>query len=150
MLSLLTSFLFCIRGFFPMHSNFQVPSPIKDARISSPFGLRQDPFTSTMKFHSGVDFSAEIGEPIQAVAKGHVIYSGEHGGFGNLVVIRHSDNLTTHYAHLWAPDVFVGQHIQSGETLGFVGESGKATGPHLHFEVRWNGTPIDPRWLIGR
>lgn len=142
------SFLFCIQASLSMYLGCQGIYPLQHAKVSSSFGMRLDPFLHTKKFHSGIDFIGEPGSKVRSSAKGQVIFSGTYAGYGNLVVVRHTDNLTTHYAHLWGARVHVGQIVQSGETLGFLGETGRVTGPHLHFEVRWNGIPINPLWIL--
>ena len=149
MFLLLVSFFFCISSIFPVDVACKIALPVKKAKISSPFGIRQDPLLHTRKFHSGIDYSAKIGSFVKSVAKGQVVYSGKYAGFGNLVVVRHSDNLTTHYAHLWGMRVRVGDILQERETLGFLGETGRTIGPHLHFEARLNGIPINPLYLGG-
>ena len=126
----------------------KITLPIKKAKITSSFGLRQDPLVNTNKFHSGVDLAAHVGSSVRSLAKGQVIYSGDYAGFGKLVVIRHSDNLTSHYAHLWGIRVHVGEIVNSGETIGFLGETGRTTGAHLHFEIRWKGRAINPSWIL--
>lgn len=148
MFSFFVPFLFCMQALLPMHLDCQGIYPLQHAKISSQFGVRFDPFLRIKKFHSGIDFISEPGSKVRSSAKGQVIFSDVYAGYGNLVVVRHTDNLTTHYAHLWGIRVHVGQMVQSGETLGFLGETGRATGPHLHFEVRWNGIPINPLWIL--
>lgn len=99
--------------------------------------------------HTGLDFAAPTGTPIHAVTAGKIIWTGWGGPYGNLTKIQHSDNLQTWYAHQSAIDVRVGETVTTGQTIGRVGATGNTTGPHVHLEVRTNGTPIDPdRWLI--
>jgi murein DD-endopeptidase MepM/ murein hydrolase activator NlpD len=112
--------------------------------ITSPFGMRTDPVTGRYQLHSGIDIGAGYGVPIQAAADGIVIYAGWYGGYGNAIIIDHSSGLSTLYAHCSAMYVSDRQWIQRGQVIGAVGATGWATGPHLHFEIRVNGVPIDP------
>jgi murein DD-endopeptidase MepM/ murein hydrolase activator NlpD len=109
-----------------------------DAPITSPFGWRWG------RMHTGVDLGAPYGTPIKAAAAGTVIYAGWLGGYGNLTVIDHGGGLATAYAHQSSIAVAVGQQVAQGEIIGNVGSTGHSTGPHLHFEVRVNGQPVDP------
>jgi len=112
--------------------------------ITSPFGMRTDPVTGRYQLHSGIDIGAGYGVPIQASADGIVIYAGWYGGYGNAIIIDHSSGLSTLYAHCSAMYVSDHQWIQRGQVIGAVGATGWATGPHLHFEIRVNGVPVDP------
>jgi murein DD-endopeptidase MepM/ murein hydrolase activator NlpD len=96
------------------------------------------------RMHEGIDIAAGLGTPIRAAAAGTVIHAGWLGGYGNLVVLDHGDGLATAYAHASAILVSVGHTVAQGETLSLVGSTGNSTGPHLHFEVRVNGTAVDP------
>ena len=101
-----------------------------------------------MHFHTGIDFAAPLGTPVRSVAEGRVEFAGTQKGYGNVVYIEHGNGRrTTVYAHLSRIDVREGQSVMRGETIGAVGNSGTATGAHLHFEVRENGRPIDPSLL---
>jgi murein DD-endopeptidase MepM/ murein hydrolase activator NlpD len=106
--------------------------------VVSGFGMRWG------RMHEGIDIAASSGTPIHAAAAGTVIHAGWLGGYGNLVVVDHGDGLSTAYAHASAILVGVGQHVSQGETLSLVGSTGNSTGPHLHFEVRVNGSAVDP------
>ena len=106
--------------------------------ITSPFGMRWG------KLHPGIDIGAPMGTPIKAAASGRVILAAYSGGYGNLVVIDHGNGLATAYAHQSRIAVSVGQQVGQGQVIGYVGSTGYSTGPHLHFEVRVNGTPVDP------
>jgi murein DD-endopeptidase MepM/ murein hydrolase activator NlpD len=112
--------------------------------ITSPFGMRTDPVTGRYQLHSGIDIGAGYGVPIQASADGIVIYAGWYGGYGNAIILEHSSGLSTLYAHCSAMYVNEHQWIQRGQVIGAVGSTGWATGPHLHFEIRVNGVPVDP------
>jgi murein DD-endopeptidase MepM/ murein hydrolase activator NlpD len=106
--------------------------------VVSGFGMRWG------RMHEGIDIAVSSGTPIHAAAAGTVIHAGWLGGYGNLVVVDHGDGLSTAYAHASAILVGVGQHVSQGETLSLVGSTGNSTGPHLHFEVRVNGSAVDP------
>jgi murein DD-endopeptidase MepM/ murein hydrolase activator NlpD len=94
--------------------------------------------------HEGIDIAASSGTPILAAASGTVIHAGWLGGYGNLVVVDHGDGLATAYAHASSILVGVGQRVSQGQTVSLVGSTGNSSGPHLHFEVRVNGTAVDP------
>jgi murein DD-endopeptidase MepM/ murein hydrolase activator NlpD len=119
-------------------------------RITSPFGLRQDPFDGHLTRHEGVDLAGDEGAEIHAAGGGVVKRSGDLGGYGNAVEIDHGNGLTTLYAH--ASDLLVrdGDRVTPGQAIARVGHSGRATGPHLHFEVRLGGRPVDPRSMLPR
>jgi murein DD-endopeptidase MepM/ murein hydrolase activator NlpD len=118
--------------------------PVEGGWYSSNFGYRIDPFTGLRAFHEGMDFMAAIGAPVHAAAGGVVVASEMHPQYGNMVDIDHGNGLTTRYAHMSKRLVKVGDVVLSGGKIGEVGETGRATGPHLHFEVRQNGTPLNP------
>lgn len=114
-------------------------------RISSGFGYRMDPVLKVIKGHLGLDFSAPIGTPIYATADGRVKDAGYNtGGFGNRVVIAHGGGYETIYGHMVRIKSRVGDMVKRGEVIGYVGNSGKSTGPHCHYEVHKNGLPLDP------
>jgi murein DD-endopeptidase MepM/ murein hydrolase activator NlpD len=122
--------------------------PVEGA-ISSPFGMRSDPFTGEPRFHAGVDVVAPRGTEIRAVADGEVVFSGwRPGGSGRIVEVRHADGLVTSYAHAERTLVRAGQHVVAGEALATVGSSGRASGPHLHFAAVRDGQAIDPSGLL--
>src|SRR5579872_4656913 len=112
--------------------------------ITSPFGMRTDPVTGRYQLHSGIDIGADYGVPIQAAADGVVLYAGWYGGYGNAIILDNTSGLSTLYAHCSAMYVSVNQQVQRGQVIGAVGATGYATGPHLHFEIRVNGVPVDP------
>lgn len=122
-------------------------SPMAFSRMSSGFKMRFHPILQTWRAHLGVDYAAPTGTPVRAVGGGVVDFAGRQGGFGNVVFIKHRNNHTTVYAHLSRINVRKGQNIEQGETLGAVGATGWATGPHLHFEFRVNGVHQDPLTL---
>ncbi len=121
-------------------------SPLEFSRVSSTFGARFHPIFKNWRQHTGVDFAAPQGTRIWAVADGMVDYAGVKGGYGNVVEIRHSGAVTTLYAHLngFAPNVRKGSRVRQGEVIGFVGKTGFATGPHLHYEFKIAGQHQDP------
>lgn len=121
-----------------------------ESRVTSAFGLRRDPFHGQTKFHTGVDLRAAYGQQVPAVSGGHVAFAGEQGGYGLTVVVDHGGGLQTRYAHLSAIDVTAGEDLAAGQVLGRVGQSGRATAPHLHFEVSQGGHPIDPEQAAER
>jgi murein DD-endopeptidase MepM/ murein hydrolase activator NlpD len=113
--------------------------------ISSGFGYRSDPITGAGAFHPGLDFRGPIGTPIHAAAKGVVSFVGERSGYGNVVEVSHSNGLLTRYAHMSVQKAHVGQAVQAGDVIGLIGNTGRSTGPHLHFEVRINDRAVNPR-----
>lgn len=118
--------------------------PVKSHYITSPFGWRFHPILHRTLFHTGVDIAADTGEPIHVAADGVVIYAGWYGGYGNAVVVDHGGGLSTLYAHCSVIYVKKGESVAQGEVIAGVGMTGYATGPHLHFEVRVDGKPINP------
>ncbi|HEX7998434.1 MAG TPA: M23 family metallopeptidase [Pyrinomonadaceae bacterium] len=117
--------------------------------LESGFGGRRNPFGgSSLEFHSGQDIEAPSGTPINAAASGTVTYAGWMNGYGNLVIVDHGGGLTTRYGHQSRIEVKVGQSITRGQLLGLVGSTGRSTGPHLHYEVRINDRPVDPRQYL--
>ena len=119
-------------------------SPMEFSRITSGFAMRLHPILNSWKQHKGVDYGAPSGTPVRAVGDGVVDFAGRQNGYGNVVEIRHANQRSTVYAHLSRIDVARGQHIDQGQRVGLVGSTGWATGPHLHFEVKLNGTQQDP------
>lgn len=112
--------------------------------ISSPFGNRTDPITGEKGFHSGVDLQARRGEMVKATAEGTVIQATYNGDYGNIVEIRHGNGFTTSFAHLQSFNVKIGDKIKRGQVIGLVGNTGRSTGAHLHYELCLNGKPINP------
>jgi murein DD-endopeptidase MepM/ murein hydrolase activator NlpD len=118
-------------------------------RIGSLFGYRTDPFYKVTKFHEGIDFTAAIGTPIYATGDGIVSEAGyNNGGFGNKITISHGYSYETVYAHLSKIKVKAGQRVKRGEVIGFMGNTGKSTAPHLHYEVHKAGVPINPIYFF--
>jgi murein DD-endopeptidase MepM/ murein hydrolase activator NlpD len=117
------------------------PRPV----VTSPFGWRRDPLTGETRFHRGVDLLASYGQQVATPAAGRVVFSGPQGGYGTTVLIEHVDGTRTRYAHLSATAVREGESVQSGQTVGQVGSTGRATGPHLHVErLDRQGRVMDP------
>lgn len=112
--------------------------------VGSNFGYRRDPFTRRAKFHSGVDLKARWGDAVGASQAGIVQFAGWHHGYGNMVIVDHGGGVTTQYAHLSSFDVEPGAHVERGTIIGRAGSTGRATSPHLHYEVRIDGTATDP------
>jgi murein DD-endopeptidase MepM/ murein hydrolase activator NlpD len=115
-----------------------------NGRLMDGFGHRMDPFSGEGAMHTGVDISAEAGTPVHATADGIVMRAFWNGAYGRCVIIDHGNNYQTWYAHLSRIEVIEGQEIRQGETLGAVGASGRATGAHLHYEVRVGSAPVNP------
>ncbi len=112
--------------------------------ITGTFGERMDPFSGEGAFHTGVDISSQYGDAVRVSADGVVIEADDRAGYGRLVVVDHGFGVTTYYAHLSSFNVLVGQQVRRGDTIGNVGVSGRSTGPHVHYEVRINGAPVNP------
>jgi len=115
-----------------------------EGQITASFGERIDPFNGEGAFHSGVDISAVVGSPVIAPADGSVTFADFLGGYGRAIMVDHGHGITTRYGHLSSFAVTAGQFIHRGDTIGYVGSSGRSTGPHLHYEVRINDTPVNP------
>ena len=113
-------------------------------RLTAGFGDRMDPFNGEGTFHSGVDISTGFGEEVRAAADGIVVAADRNAGYGRVVVVDHGAGITTWYAHLSAYRVAAGQAVQRGDIIGYVGSSGRSTGPHLHYEVRLYDAPVNP------
>ncbi|WP_327752467.1 M23 family metallopeptidase [Sphingobium sp. SJ10-10] len=127
-----------------------IPSgkPTATPMLSSSYGYRSDPFNGHAAFHAGLDFPGSMSQPILAAASGKVSFVGQRSGYGNVVEVTHGNGLMTRYAHLSAFDARVGQPVTRGEKIARMGSTGRSTGPHLHFEVRVNGNPINPRRFL--
>ncbi len=118
--------------------------------IASPFGTRLDPFDSTAEVHLGLDIVASVGSPVKSSAAGIVRVAQREGDYGNLIVIDHGNGLTTRYGHLRGFAVHSGQLVTKSQVIGWVGMTGRTTGPHLHYEVRLNDRPTNPRAYLPR
>lgn len=130
--------------FAPVHDlSPLVASPVPGVE-SSGFGWRRDPFNRRSKFHKGTDFRADRGTPVYAAGAGVVAFAGRQRGYGNVIYVEHGGGLVTRYAHLARIEVEPGALLVAGHRVGQVGSTGRATGPHLHFEVRLDGRAVDP------
>ncbi len=121
--------------------------PVKGT-VSSSYGLRIHPVSGESRFHHGVDIAAVEGTPITPMRAGKVIFSGEQYGYGNIVEIDHGDGFISKYAHNKVNHVIAGESVEENTVIAEVGASGNSTGPHLHFEVRYNGDSIDPVKIV--
>ena len=115
-----------------------------DFKLTSGFGLRNDPFTGALAMHEGIDFSAEVGTPVVASAAGVVVRSEWDNNFGNVIEIKHAENFLTRYAHLSKRLVDVNAEVRGEMPIGAVGSTGRSTGPHLHYEIFQNGKVLNP------
>ncbi|WP_221419847.1 M23 family metallopeptidase [Novosphingobium chloroacetimidivorans] len=122
--------------------------PAHVAYVSSSFGYRADPFNGGAAFHAGLDFPGPMGSAIYAAARGRVTFVGQKQGYGNCIEITHGNGLVTRYAHLSGFGTRVGQMVEPGTRIGAMGSTGRSTGPHLHFEVRVNDQPVNPRLFL--
>lgn len=135
----------------PLSDIASVPSlwPVR-GELTGHFGERLDPFSGEGAFHSGVDIGTAYGEPVRVAADGTVTDVGYRGGYGQVVIVDHGFGITTWYAHLSAFNAHPGMQVKRGDVIGYVGRSGRATAPHLHYEVRLSNTPVNPwRYLHG-
>ena len=123
-------------------------APVKSVRVTSKYGKRKDPFTGEQKHHRGIDFAGKIGTELMAVAPGRVISAGERVGYGTTVEIDHGLGFTTLYAHLSKITVSRGDWVRPGTVVGLGGSSGRSTGPHLHYEIRYKGNPFNPESFV--
>ncbi|WP_160719540.1 M23 family metallopeptidase [Isachenkonia alkalipeptolytica] len=119
-----------------------------EGRITSPFGERRDPFNRTLRQHNGVDIANDFNTPIHAAGTGVVTFSGYQGSYGRVIVISHGNGYESLYAHNQKNLVSEGDRVEKHEEIAKMGSSGRSTGPHVHFEVRENGTPIDPKSIL--
>src|ERR1035437_958101 len=115
-----------------------------EGRVGSSFGQREDPINGEGAFHSGIDIDAPNGTPVRAAADGNVTDASMNAGYGREIVLDHGHDVLTVYGHLSAMAVVPGQHVIRGQVIGYVGQSGRATGPHLHYEVRVHKVPVNP------
>jgi murein DD-endopeptidase MepM/ murein hydrolase activator NlpD len=122
-------------------------APLQFRRISSVFGMRKHPILGSWRQHAGTDYAAPSGTPVRSIGDGVVVFAGRKGGYGNVIDVRHRNGFVSRYGHLrnFASGISRGRRVAIGETIGYVGMSGLATGPHLHFEVLVNGVQHNPR-----
>jgi len=134
---------------FREHSPARLRWPVEQAGISSLFGMRVHPLDGVKRLHAGVDLAGSSHSVVRAAAKGWVVRAGWMGGYGLLVEVRHPGDVTTRYGHMSALLCAPGDAVEAGQPLGMVGRTGRATGPHLHFEVWQDGRPHDPLTWLG-
>ncbi|HET6913960.1 MAG TPA: peptidoglycan DD-metalloendopeptidase family protein [Rhodanobacteraceae bacterium] len=129
----------------PLKKSF-LRTPVDFTRISSTFGMREHPILDRMKMHKGVDYAAPMGTPIYAAGDGVIKFRGQKHGYGNFVIIQHNKDISTAYGHMsrFAAGESVGEHVRQGQVIGYVGMTGMATGPHLHYEFRVDGEQRNP------
>lgn len=135
-------------SFAPYFVSVDAVMPVKNARLTSPFGYRVNPVSGNYGFHTGIDLAVPEGTPISASFYGEIVKTGESDVWGKYVLMRHSDAFETYYCHMSEIYVEEGAVIRQGETIGLVGSTGWSTGPHLHFEVRIDGVRVDPERLL--
>lgn len=123
-------------------------SPVT-GRVTSGYGMRIDPIEGKWRKHNGIDISVPEGTPIMPAAPGRVIFSGMSGGYGNCVVVEHENGITSLYAHNSINYVKSGDYVDNGKVIALSGSTGRSTGPHLHFEIRREGEPVNPEGMIG-
>jgi murein DD-endopeptidase MepM/ murein hydrolase activator NlpD len=124
--------------------------PVEGRLIRSSYGQRTDPFSGEGAFHKGVDIAANAGVGVRVTADGIVVHSGYSNDYGRLIVVDHGNGLQTYYAHLSAFRVHAGQEVRRGDIVGLVGASGRVTAPHLHYEVRVGGAPVNPYFYLAK
>ena len=135
------------------YTNALVAIPVRkpvagEIDMTSPFGVRNDPFLGRPAMHTGIDLRGSTGEPVHVTAAGKVTIAGWDGGYGRMVEVNHGNGLATRYGHLSAIEVKVGQTVHIGQVIGRIGTTGRSTGPHLHYEARVNGDAVDPRKFL--
>jgi murein DD-endopeptidase MepM/ murein hydrolase activator NlpD len=125
-------------------------APVAFRRISSVFGVRKHPIFGEWRNHTGTDYAAPMGTPVRAIGDGVVIFAGQKGGYGNMIDIRHRNGMVSRYGHMrnFATGIHSGSRVAMGSTIGYVGMTGWATGPHLHFEIRVDGVAHDPKLAL--
>jgi murein DD-endopeptidase MepM/ murein hydrolase activator NlpD len=135
------------------YSNTLITVPVRkpifgEIDMSSPFGMRMDPFMKGPAIHTGIDMRGDTGDPVRVTANGTVTVAGWNGGYGNMVEVDHGNGFSTRYGHMSKIEVKVGQRVRIGETIGRIGSTGRSTGPHLHYETRIDGEAVDPQKFL--
>ncbi|MDR2510454.1 MAG: M23 family metallopeptidase [Spirochaetaceae bacterium] len=133
--------------FFFLHPGYFI-FPLRKYRLTSPFGMRLSPISGNARMHGGLDLAAPLGTPVFASRNGTVTETGNNATYGKYIIITHTSGWTSLYGHLSKIDVVKNQNVKAGAVIGTVGNTGMSTGPHLHFELRENGRPQDPRRVI--
>ena len=131
-----------------LHAKLPLGSPLQSSRVNSAFGARLHPVSGKYRRHNGVDLAAATGTPVFATSSGSIRVAGWNGGYGLLITVDHGNGIETRYAHLSRLIVTRGQRVRTGEIIGFVGSTGNSTGPHLHYEIRQEGRPLDPAPML--
>lgn len=121
---------------------------VGEVDMSSPFGMRMDPFLRGPAIHTGIDIRGDTGDPVRATANGRVTIASYQGGYGNMVEVDHGNGLTTRFGHMSRIEVKVGEMVRIGQTIGRIGSTGRSTGPHLHYETRVDGEPVNPQKFL--
>jgi murein DD-endopeptidase MepM/ murein hydrolase activator NlpD len=121
---------------------------VGEVDMSSPFGMRMDPFVRGPAIHTGIDLHGDTGDPVRATANGRVTIASWQGGYGKMVEIDHGNGLSTRYGHMSVIDVKVGDQLRIGQAIGKIGSTGRSTGPHLHYETRINDEAVDPQRFL--
>jgi murein DD-endopeptidase MepM/ murein hydrolase activator NlpD len=121
---------------------------VGEVDMSSPFGMRMDPFVRGPAIHTGIDLHGDTGDPVRATANGRVTIASWQGGYGKMVEIDHGNGLSTRYGHMSVIDVKVGDQVRIGQTIGKIGSTGRSTGLHLHYETRINDEAVDPQRFL--
>ena len=127
-----------------MFLSMPVIVPVEKLYVASRFGRRRDPFTRRWARHEGIDLAGPSRQPIFATASGRVTFAGRNGAFGRMVEIDHGHGVVTRYGHLYRAHVKRGDQVTVGQTIAALGNSGRSTGPHVHYEVRYKDKPLDP------
>ena len=122
--------------------------PLMGTMVSSKYGIRRHPVTKSKRHHAGIDLAAPAGSPIRTIRAGRVIFADTLGAYGKLVVVDHGDGFISRYGHCESIKTTIGSWVKAGAIIATVGQTGRTTGPHLHFEVMLNGEPFDPEQLI--
>lgn len=135
-------------GLARLNTVLPIGAPVAKMRITSNYGMRNDPFDGKPKRHRGIDFAGKIGTELYAVAPGRVVSAGERVGYGTTVEVDHGLGFSTLYAHLSQITVSRGDWVRPGTVVGLGGSSGRSTGPHLHYEIRYKGVPFDPTKFV--
>lgn len=120
-------------------------SAVSAGTITSGFGYRQDPMGRGMRHHAGMDIAAKAGTPVYATGDGWVTHAGWLGAYGILIKVVHPSRHETRFGHLSRIAIVQGQYVRKGQLIGYIGSTGRSTGPHLHYEVRFNNVPLNPR-----
>ena len=125
-----------------------LPGAASAQKVTSGFGYRNDPMGRGVRHHSGMDIAARSGTPVYATGDGWVTYAGWLGAYGNLIKLQHPSGYETRFGHLSRIAIMQNQWVRKGQLIGYIGSTGRSTGPHLHYEVRMNGVALNPRGFM--